>query len=135
MSKDSFNLNHSDFNSIIIATQAIREGKQQTNNSLILTTTTINSNSNSNQENQEKEEEIPNIDSRPSTSNENPFEVFHREMDDATIRIDMTLREATKMQNLDLDKHYGIERKTKSNFSSSMRALDDRNLRMQAMVK
>ena len=62
------------------------------------------------------------------------FHDFQQEMDESSIKIDITLRQATKMQNLDLDKEFGIERKSKNIFTKSLRSLDDRNLRMQSMV-
>lgn len=62
------------------------------------------------------------------------FHDFQQEMDDRAIKIDITLRQATKMQNLDLDQEFGIERKSKNIFTKSLRSLDDRNLRMQSMV-
>lgn len=132
---DSLNKSYSEFESILAAAQAMRDAKQQINPNKSSDSNKNNSRNNSKDNSRRSsQQEVPNTDSRPSTSNESPFELFQREMDDATIRIDMTLREATKVQNLDLDKQYGIERKTKSIFSRSMRALDDRNLRMQAMV-
>jgi predicted Zn-dependent protease len=62
------------------------------------------------------------------------FNEFQQEMDEKSIKIDIALRQATKMQNLDLDKEFGIERKSKNLFTKSLRSLDDRNLRMQSMV-
>jgi hypothetical protein len=68
------------------------------------------------------------------SSFQNFYDEFHQEMDEKTINIDMKLRQATKIHNLDLDQQFQIERTSKNYLSKTLRSLDDRNMRMQSMV-
>jgi hypothetical protein len=65
---------------------------------------------------------------------QNFYDEFQQEMDEKTINIDIKLRQATKIHNLDLDKQFQIERTSRNYLSKNLRSLDDRNMRMQSMV-
>lgn len=62
---------------------------------------------------------------------------FQREINEASKRVDAKLRSVTSMQGIDLDKEYGITRKqtTTDILSPSMRLLEERSMRSEAMVK
>ena len=60
---------------------------------------------------------------------------FQKEIDDCTLKIDSEIRKVNATQSMDFDKQFGIERRPTQGYSKTMRTLEDRTLRAQAMVE